>query len=1021
MINRNLVTSGFDTETLVSEDYLTYLLLAQIEAGRIQMSDIEVDDYKMFLHPPLAQKYERLYDEDETEPLPRPLHGSFNINLLPDEASPLATVAFHPNGSSIASGSWDGVVRFWDVDSLVDQTTFKGHGSSVTGVAFSPNGTRVASCSVDGTARLLDAESGEELTRFTGHDGPVFGVSFHRDGTRIASCGSDRIIRIWDVDSGAELTTLTGHSGPVLSVAFSPDGTRIVSGSLDGSARLWDLDGAVEPITLIDGDTRITSVAFRPDGMQIATGSEDRTVRLFDAGSGAMLFELTGHEGPISGIAFSPDGMRVASASQDRTIRVWDVENGEELNSFTSHKKPVLSVAFHPDGTRVASGSEDNKIRLWALETGVETVTFNVAFMTLSLWATLIPKAPGAKTLELLATLLLGVELEADDTGNGLESNHALRLSFLRFDDSTTNVLETNSSDVKKIVDDLRVLLDRSIPLGVAQRQQVHQIRMRKFVNEQSNSLGFYVNLVLRSGPEPDAYLEPRGSLSLAQDFRNPGRPLAFATSPGLFALLGPDAKFRQAEETEPGSGSFRYPLRKDPLDRDSDKFGRIKGIKIGPEIIKLPNHPPITTGRLNIDVHGEYTDFAGDPDFHLNMFLKPKIEEGLVDWDFDVSVNLGLLATLFLVAVGTVLTLLFAPGLAWGSTFLVGALVGSAVLKESIAEPLAARLVQDRIDEDSQASFLDALPFRVPATKRRWDPFYETVHEVVVVVDKVVIDSLGIAFEGTAAKLGKRPQPVNHVVIREEERDADARVSALRYRVSDFDNVSADLGAIGPGRDSMDFSRVDGEAEPLLSLTNAQISERIETGRLFAPIIYTPERIHLVDNQIDQLLCLSAKERGEVQREVIRVFRADKREEIIADEGDDIREQVTVELEEQLGRSPTEDEIDKAFDKRIEALVNDLQSAFEKNKLPDELKAAVERVLRFDLAPEEFIELQTAGVLFLDGKVDGDRSSGAPVIIIRHNADGTTTPYYRDRPDADPRDNLLSLSHYTPPYQPPQ
>jgi hypothetical protein len=40
--------------------------------------------------------------------------------------------------------------------------------------------------------------------------------------------------------------------------------------------------------------------------------------------------------------------------------------------------------------------------------------------------------------------------------------------------------------------------------------------------------------------------------------------------------------------------------------------------------------------------------------------------------------------------------------------------------------------------------------------------------------------------------------------------------------------------------------------------------------------------------------------------------------------------------------------------------------------------------------------------------------------VIVRQNADGTTTPYDRDRPDGNPRDNLLALRHYTPPYRPP-
>ena len=82
----------------------------------------------------------------------------------------------------------------------------------------------------------------------------------------------------------------------------------------------------------------------------------------------------------------------------------------------------------------------------------------------------------------------------------------------------------------------------------------------------------------------------------------------------------------------------------------------------------------------------------------------------------------------------------------------------------------------------------------------------------------------------------------------------------------------------------------------------------------------------------------------------------------------------------------------------------------FERELLPGLVEAAVARTLRFDLAPEELIEQQLAGVVILDGKE----------IIVRHNSDGTATPYYRDHPDGDPRDNLLSLPQYTSPYQPP-
>ena len=38
MIDRTLVTSGFDTETLISEEYLSYILLSQVEAGFFSMN-----------------------------------------------------------------------------------------------------------------------------------------------------------------------------------------------------------------------------------------------------------------------------------------------------------------------------------------------------------------------------------------------------------------------------------------------------------------------------------------------------------------------------------------------------------------------------------------------------------------------------------------------------------------------------------------------------------------------------------------------------------------------------------------------------------------------------------------------------------------------------------------------------------------------------------------------------------------------------------------------------------------------
>src|ERR1700761_5490303 len=79
------------------------------------------------------------------------------------------------------------------------------HALLITSVAFSPDGSRFASGSWDRTARVWNAETGVIDLVLSGHIGQVNAVTFFPDGSRIATGSMDRTIRIWNSETGVEL------------------------------------------------------------------------------------------------------------------------------------------------------------------------------------------------------------------------------------------------------------------------------------------------------------------------------------------------------------------------------------------------------------------------------------------------------------------------------------------------------------------------------------------------------------------------------------------------------------------------------------------------------------------------------------------------------------------------------------------------------------------------------------------------------------------------------------------------
>jgi WD40 repeat protein len=328
------------------------------------------------------------------------------------------------------------------------------------GVALGPDGTTLAVGDAEGVVRFVDLREGTAATAAGRHDGAVTGAQFSADGDFLVTLGDDANAIVWDVARRAAGERLEGHAGRVLAAALDERATTLHTAGLDSSVITWDLvgdrrlgrpfdlgrgigqEGAGYPATAIsrDGRTLVTDqgrgrlslidtsrltprgltiagsesavnapafvaggrvavagyegflalvdprtgrierrlrghrdIVFTPqtsvDGSVLATTGYDATLRLWDARTGRPLGRPTRLDGPPGGHAeLSPDGRTVAVPLERGTIDVYDVSSRRRLARVSVDGGAVRAAGISPDGRLLTGGSADGRIRVFSMK-----------------------------------------------------------------------------------------------------------------------------------------------------------------------------------------------------------------------------------------------------------------------------------------------------------------------------------------------------------------------------------------------------------------------------------------------------------------------------------------------------------------------------------------------------------------------------------------------------------------------------------------------------------------------------
>ena len=289
----------------------------------------------------------------------------------------LAYAAYAETGNHVATVSWDGSLKVWDVPSCQEvagvEEAHLPRASAVEwavggGGALGSSQLALGSCGADHVVRLWDGGLGE-IGTLSKHADRISRIAFHPMGRHLASASFDCTWRLHDLETQTELLLQDGHSRPVYGLGIHPDGSLLGSAGLDALARVWDLRNGRSIMTFEGHVHGILALDFSSNGYHMATGGDDNMIYLWDLRKQHAVYIIPAHTKLVSSLKFLPHApSSLLSAGYDGSIRLWDGNDFSLAKSWDGHSDKVSSLSIAPSGSSFVSSSFDRTFKVWAKE-----------------------------------------------------------------------------------------------------------------------------------------------------------------------------------------------------------------------------------------------------------------------------------------------------------------------------------------------------------------------------------------------------------------------------------------------------------------------------------------------------------------------------------------------------------------------------------------------------------------------------------------------------------------------------
>lgn len=289
--------------------------------------------------------------------------------------------------NKLATGSGDGVVKYWNMSTREELSSFKAHYGLVTGLSVTPTHLSedkktsfMLSCGDDKTVKLWSVNSDDfsmvrDDTRLntqhglikTFHGEHAFqSLDHHRNESRFVTGGAQ--IELWDMNRSKAVSNLSWGADNVSHVKFNQNECDVLASTgSDNSIVLYDLR-TNSPTQKIVQTMRTNSICWNPlEAFNFVIANEDHNAYYYDMRNmSRALHVFKDHVSAVMDVDFSPTGDEIVTGSYDKTIRIYQIKHGHSREIYhTKRMQHVFQVKYTMDSKFIVSGSDDGNVRVW--------------------------------------------------------------------------------------------------------------------------------------------------------------------------------------------------------------------------------------------------------------------------------------------------------------------------------------------------------------------------------------------------------------------------------------------------------------------------------------------------------------------------------------------------------------------------------------------------------------------------------------------------------------------------------